>query len=215
MKSKFFLIVAMFFCLMSAAEAQKTYNIWPIKYGRAVPSFTPRLNENHTWYNTTRSRLSLYNRISEEWEDVSTKASYAEMSISNDTSTISFTNTTALPIEDLTAGPMSGFTRVSDSLLRYDGAETAVFRVSYSATIGFAEAANLIRGYVDINGSQATRTAFRQTVTLTTEFQNVGGTALVSLAPGSLIRFMFFPSTHTGTDVLTIPNFNLNFTEVN
>jgi len=26
---------------------------------------------------------------------------------------------------------------------------------------------------------------------------------------------MFFPSTHTGTDILTIPNFNLNIEEVN
>lgn len=212
MKQIFFLI-AFTLCFFTM-EAQKVYQIWPIKYGREDARSTPRVGENHLWFNTNNG-LQAYDREEEAWEDVSTQSSYAEMSISTDTSTISFTNTTALPIEDLTAGPMSGFTRVSDSLLRYDGAETAVFSVNYSAVIGFAEAANLIRGYVDVNGSQATRTAFRQTLTLTTEFETVGGTALVSLAPGALIRFMFFPSTHTGTDVLTIPNFNINFVEVN
>lgn len=211
---KNFLLFAFLLLAFFTAEAQKVYSYWPVKYGREDARSTPRVGENHLWFNTNNG-LQAYNREEEAWEDVSTQAAYAEMSISADTSTISFTNTTAQPIQDLTAGPMLGFTRVSDSLLRYDGAETAVFSVNYSAVIGFAEAANLIRGYVDINGSQATRTAFRQTVTLTTEFENVGGTALVSLSPGALIRFMFFPSTHTGTDVLTIPNFNINFQEVN
>lgn len=210
---KIFLLLAFALAFLTV-EAQKVYQIWPVKYGREDARSTPRVGENHLWFNTNNG-LQAYNREEEAWEDVSTQSAYAEMSISNDTSTISFAATTAAPLEGLTAGPMLGFTRVSDSLLRYDGAESAIFSVNYSATIGFAEAANLIRGYVDVNGSQATRTAFRQTLTLTTEFETVGGTALISLQPGALIRFMFFPSAHTGTDVLTITNFNLNLVEVN
>lgn len=214
MKKILFLIA--FSLSFLSVEAQKVDALHPVKYSKKDPVVAPKSWEGHLWFNTTTSHLFKYNRTEKNWEDEDQwlGLSYGEMSIANDTSTISFTNTTALPIQDLTAGPLKNFTMVSDSVLQYDGARTAVFSVNYSAVISFAEAANLVRGYVEIDGSQNTRTAFRQTMTLTTENETVGGTALVSLAPGALIRFMFFPGTHTGTDVLTIPNFNLNLTEV-
>lgn len=209
------LFLAFFAFAFFTAEAQSPLRWGMIPYGKVVPTSNPKVADSQMWYNTANSTMYHYNRITARWEPMASKASYGEMSIANDTSTISFAATTAAPIQDLTAGPLSGFSMVSDSVLKYDGYETRVFRVSYSATISFAEAANLIRGYVEVNGTQSTRTAFRQTTTLTTENETVGGTALLSLAPGALIRFMFFPSTHTGTDVLTIPNFNLNIEEVN
>jgi len=209
------LFLAFFALAFFTAEAQTIQRWGMIPYSKPAPTGNPKVAESQLQYSTNFSSLYRYNRLTARWEALSSKSAYGEMSISNDTSTISFTNTTALPIQDLTAGPLSGFSMVSDSVLRYDGFESKVFRVSYSATFQFAEAANLIRGYVEVNGTQNARTAFRQTTTLTTENETVGGTALITLAPGALVRFMFFPSTHTGTDILTIPNFNLNIEEVN
>lgn len=197
------------------AEAQKIDTRVLVPQSKRAPITAPKIADPQVWFNTTTGDLYTYRRSTAEWRTVANTPSYAEMSISNDTSTISFAATTAAPIQDLTVGPISGFTMVSDSVLQYDGDVAAVFRVNYSATILFAEAANLIRGYVEVNGTQDTRTAFRQTTTLTTENETVGGTALITLNPGALVRFMFFPSTHTGTDVLTIPNFNLNLVQVN
>ena len=213
MKKAFFLI---FFALsFFTLEAQKVYRTFETKYGKGDPVFSPRENENHQWFNTTNSKFSLYNRTEAAWEHVSTKADYAEMSISNDTSTISFAATTPAVLQDLTAGPISGFTMISDSLLRYDGLETAVFSVSYSSSISFAEAAGLINMYVEVNGTENKRTHVRQSTTLTTEKESISNSALISLSPGALVRVMVVPATHTGTDIFTAFEFNLNLREVN
>lgn len=212
---KKYLILIGFALSFFTAEAQKVYSIWPIKYGRQDPTFSPRVGENHTWFNTNGG-LKVFNRAEAAWEDVSTQASYAEISISNDTSTISFAATTAAPLQDLTAGPLRGFSIVSDSVLKYNGAETAVFSINYSASISFAEASNIISGWVEVNGTTQLRSRFRQTITtLTAEREMVSGTCLVTLPPGALIRFMMVPSAHTGTDVLTVYEFNLNIRKLN
>lgn len=213
MKKIFFLIAFAF--AFFTVEAQKVDTRVLIPQSKRVPTTDPKLWESHLWMNTTTSDLSKFNRSTQEWEVVQTTPTYGEMSISNDTSTISFAATTAAPIEDLTVGLASGFSMVSDSVLRYDGEEAKVFRISYSGSILFAEAANIIRGYVEVNGTEQTRTKFRQTMTLTTENETIAGSALVTLNPGARIRFMFQPSTHTGTDILTIYQFNLNVVQVN
>lgn len=211
---KIFALLAFLVCF--ATTYSQTAARWGmVPYGKPVPYSNPKLAESQLWYSTNESNLYGYNRLTARWEAYAQKSSYGEMSISNDTSTISFAATTAAPIQDLTAGPLSGFSMVSDSVLRYDGYEARTFSINYSATILFAEAANIITGYVEVNGSQSTRTKFRQTQTLVTENETVGGTALVTLQPGALIRFMFQPSAHTGTDILTIYQFNLNVVEVN
>jgi len=209
------LFLAVFAFAFFTAQAQTPLRWGMVPYGKVTPNSNPKLVESQLWYSTNTSSLYNYNRLTAQWEAFANKSAYGEMSISNDTSTISFTNTTALPIQDLTVGPISGFSMVSDSVLRYDGYEARTFSVNYSATIMFAEAANIITGYVEVSGTANQRTKFRQTQTLTTENETVGGTALITLQPGALIRFMFAPSTHTGTDVLTIYQFNLNLVEVN
>lgn len=209
------LFLAVFALSFFTTTAQTALRWGMVPYGKVTPYSNPKVAESQLWYSTNESSLYNYNRLTARWEAFANKSSYGEMSISNDTSTISFTNTTALPIQDLTAGPLSGFSMVSDSVLRYDGYEARTFSVNYSATIQFAEAANIIIGYVEVNGTANQRTKFRQTQTLTTENETVGGTALITLQPGALIRFMFAPSAHTGTDILTIFQFNLNLVEVN
>lgn len=213
MKKIFFLtiLIASFF----TANAQKVDRWGQVPYSGRVPTSSPKFSEAQIWLNTTTSDLYTYKRSTGEWNALARKSSYAEMSISNDTSTISFAATTAAPIQDLTVGPISGFTMISDSLLRYDGTEAAVFQVSFEASILFAEAANIIRGYVEVNGTEQTRARFRQTMTLVTENETVAGSALITLNPGALVRFMFAPSAHTGTDILSIYQFNLNLVQVN
>lgn len=197
------------------ATAQKVDTRTTIPNSKRIPTTAPKLWESHLWFNTATSDLYKYDRSTKVWGVMQMTPAHAEMSISNDTSTISFAATTPAPIQDLTSGPISGFTMISDSLLRFDGLEAKTFQVSYSGSILFAEAANIIRGYVEVNGSASTRTQFRQTQTLTTENETVGGTALITLNPGALVRFMFVPSAHTGTDILTIYQFNLNLVQVN
>jgi len=208
------------FCLsFIAAEAQKVEYWGMVPYSKRAPTSTPRATDAQVWFNITTGDLYAYDRTATAWEIVQTQndhtAKYAEMSISNDTTTISFAATTAAPVEDLTSGPISGFTLVSDSLLVYNGTTAATFQVGYSSTISFAEAANIISGWVEVDGTTKYTTRFRQTITtLTAERENVAGSALLTLQPGDLIRFMMVPSSHTGTDVLTIYEFNLNLTEI-
>ena len=70
-------------------------------------------------------------------------------------------------------------------------------------------------GYIQINSSPVLRSRFRQTVTtVTAERVNAAGSCLVTLNPGDVLKFMF-KSAHTGTDVLTVYEFNLNAEQVN
>ena len=213
---KILFLVAFAFAFAFVADAQKVDTRVLLPQSSRTPTARPKLSESHLWFNTTNSDLYKYDRTTLLWSTVQTTPTYGEMSISNDTSTISFAATTPAPIEDLTIGQASGFTMVSDSVLKYNGTEAKVFRINYSACLSFAEAANIINGYIEVNGTANERTRFRQTITtLTAEREMVSGCALVSLNPGALIRFMFVPSTHTGTDVLTIYQFNLNAVQVN
>lgn len=211
---KILFLLAFTFAFLNA-EAQRVDRWGSIPYSSRVPTAAPKITEAQVWFDTDNGNMYTYRRSTADWQTVAHKATYAEMSISNDTSTISFAATTAAPIQDLTVGPISGFTMISDSLLRYDGEVAATFQVGFEASILFAEAANIIRGYVEVNGTEQTRARFRQTMTLTTENETVAGSALITLNPGALVRFMFVPSTHTGTDVLTIYQFNLNLVEIN
>ena len=218
MKKLLFLTAFFFAFLFSDATAQRVDYLHPVKYSKRDPVNAPKAWEGHVWYNTLTGVIWKYDRVGANWENESDwqrTPYYGEMSISNDTSTISFSNTTPAPIQDLTVGPANGFEIVSDSVLEYTGLVDGVFQINYTACISFAEAANIITGYVEVNGSQLPRRAFRQTITtLTTERETVNGTALVSLEPGDLIRFMFAHGSHTGTDVLTIYQFNLNLAEL-
>lgn len=71
-------------------------------------------------------------------------------------------------------------------------------------------------GYIKVGTSIVYPSRFRQTITtLTTERNNVSGTALITLNPGDVLKVVFAPGTHTGTDVLTVYECNLNLVQVN
>lgn len=43
----------------------------------------------------------------------------------------------------------------------------------------------------------------------------MSGTALITLNPGDVLKVVFAPGTHTGTDVLTVYECNLNLVQAN
>lgn len=212
---KILLLLALVISVASGLSAQKINRWMAPAYSNRVPTSAPSLTESHLWFNYTNSTLYGYNRTNAEWTAFSQKAAYGEMSISNDTSTLSFTNTTPAAIGGLTAGPLSDFTLTTDSTLRYDGAVRGTFQVIYSASISFAEA-GVMTGYIKAGTTILYRTRFRQSITTaTTERNYVGGTALVELYPGDVLKVVFAPGTHTGTDALTVYECNLGVVQVN
>lgn len=205
----FSLLVLMAFSM----NAQRVYYKHAVDYLKEAPTDIPSSKTNQLKHYA--NDLYTYDAVEGTYRKFAKAPWYAEMSISNDTSTVTFAGTTATVLQDLTAGPIAGFTLVSDSLLRYDGNATGVFRVSYSASLSFTEAANIINGYVQVNGVEATRSRFRQTVTTAnTERINIAGSFITSLAPDALLRFMLVPSTHTGSDDILVYQFNLNIVQI-
>lgn len=204
------------FAIIFQASAQKVYWKIPVDYLKQEPTHTttiPGAKDSKLKYYS--NDLYIYDNSDLVYRKMAKAPYYAEMSISNDTSTVTFAGTTATVLQDLTAGPVSGFTMVSDSLLRYDGNTSGTFRVEYSASLSFTEAANIINGYVHVNGVEVPRSKFRQTVTTAnTERINVAGSFITTLAPDALVRFMLVPSTHTGSDDILVYQFNLNIVQL-
>lgn len=211
---KILLFLAFALSFMATIDAQKISRQLPVSYSTRVPANVPRVTDSHLWFNTNTSDLYGFDRATSEWAVVSKKAAYGEMSISNDTATLSFTASNAMALDELTTGLMSDFTFTTDSTMTYGGAAAGTFRLEYSASFSFAEAA-VMTGYLQIGSTPVLRSRFRQTVTTTSaERLNVAGSCIVTLTPGDVIKFMF-KSTHTGTDVLTVYEFNLNAEQIN
>ena len=204
-----------FFLFFSfSLSAQKIDRWGPIPYSKQAPTKTPKVTDSQVWFNNTTSTFSIYDRTNAEWDDLQTVGiAYGEMSISNDTTTLSFAATTALPVEELTVGLIDGFTMLLDSALRWDGA-TAKFLLHYHATVSFAEAANILNAYPVIGTTPVYRARSRQTATLVADRVNLSGSSLITLTQGQTVRLMFVPSTHTGTDALTIYECGLSLTQL-
>lgn len=219
MKKIFFILL--FAACFAGLQAQKVDRWLTVPYSRSAPASTnkPATSEPQIWYNTTASMLYRYNRTTKTWDSYTTTTdatkAYAEMSMSSDTCGLSFAATTALPVERVTAGLLSGFTMLSDSALRFDGAVAGVFRVSYSTTFSFGEAANIFNFYIIKNTTAQPRTEFKVTVATATAGRYTGaGGGLITLDPGDTVRLMAVPSAHTGTDLAVIRAANVNLVQV-
>jgi len=209
-----FLAFALSF-LINDATAQVVNRTLPTSYSTRVPTNTPSLTQSHLWFHTGASTLYGYDRATSEWAPYSKQAAYGEISISSDTATLSFTGTTPAAIDELTTGLLRDFSFTNDSTLTYDGAAAGVFHISYSTSFSFAEA-GIMNGYIKVGSTAVTRSKFRQSVTTaTSERVNAAGSCIVNLSPGDIIRFVFAPSSHTGTDVLTVYEMNLNARQIN
>lgn len=211
------LFTLMLLTLALSMSAQRVKFKFPVDYLRQEPSASltiPRSTEPQLKFFS--NNLYTYNTVELAYQRFAKVPAYAEMSISNDTSTVTWASgTAATVIQDLTVGPIRGFTMISDSLLRFDGNATGVFRVSYSLSMSFTEAANIINGFIQVNGSEVTRSRFRQTVTTAnTERINVAGSFIVSIPADGLVRIMVQPGTHTGSDDLLVYQCNINLVQL-
>lgn len=195
-------------------QAQKINFLHPVPHRSALPNNAPTFAKPHLEVNQLTGTVSVYSRNDREWSTLQkTGADYGEMYIA-DTCAMSFAATTALPIERLTAGTLSGFTMVSDSVLRYDGTEAKVFQALFNGSISFSEANNILSGYFIIGTTAQTKSRFKTTAVTLNARYNVTGSALLTLSPGDTVRFMLVPSTHTGTDVITVRDGNIALVEV-
>lgn len=208
--------IILFFALflVFSLNAQRVNRSEAVDYSTRVPANIPSLVKSQIWFNTTNSTLYGFDRATQEWSEYSKKSAYGEISISNDTSTFSFTASNAAAIDELTTGLVSDFLVTTDSTMTYTGAAAGTFQLNYSTSFSFAEAA-IMTGYIQINATPVLRSRFRQTVTtLTTERLTASGSCIVTLQPGDVLKFMF-KSSHSGTDVLTVYEFNLNAAQIN
>ena len=208
-------LVFIIFCLFAGvATAQKVDFRLPISYSKVNPSLVPSASKSAFWYNTATGVLWRYDKASAAWVDYS-GGSYAEMVIENDTLSISFAGTTADTLEGMTAGSTSGFTLNADGgILTYNGDVVKRFLLTYSTTFTFAENANIVRSYIAQNGSAVLKTRARRTITTAGDNANTSGNCVLTLSPGDTVGLFFVPSTHTGTDALTVYEVSVSLVEI-
>jgi len=201
--------------MVGSVAAQQIKFLQPLPHRTVDATVKPSFAKPHVSVNMETGTLQVYSRNDAAWSDVQTVGSnaYGEMYIA-DTCAMSFAATTALPIERLTGGLLQDFVMVSDSVLKYTGADTKVFRVSYSVSLSFSEANNILSGYVIIGSTAQTKSRFKVTATTINERYVVSGSALISLAQNETVRVMLVPSAHTGTDIITVRDGNINIVEV-
>lgn len=203
----------LFLGILSFVNAQKVDYKQPISYSKVDPTRTPTAFQSHFWYNTTSGVLWRYDKAEVSWAEYNSRA-YAEMGISNDTLSISFAATTPDTLEGMTAGNLSGFTLNSDGdLLTYTGATTKKFLLTYSASFTFAEAVP-VWAYIVKSGSVQYMSRTRVLPATAGNTVNVSGTSIVSLSQGQTIALFFVPTTHSGTDALTVYEANVSLVEI-
>lgn len=211
MKQTLFLLIFCFCALF--ASAQKIDFKQPISYSKVNPSKVPTASQSHFWYNTATGVLWRYDKAETAWVEYQSRA-YAEMGISNDTLSISFAATTPDTLEGMTAGNLSGFTLNSDGdLLTYTGATTKKFLLTYSASFTFAEAVP-VWAYIVKSGTVQYMSRTRVLPATAGNTVNVSGTSIVSLSQGQTIALFFVPTTHSGTDALTVYEANVSLVEI-
>lgn len=202
------------FCLFAGVvTAQKVDFRLPISYSKVNPSLVPSASKSAFWYNTVTGILWRYDKASAAWVEYNSRA-YAEMGISNDTLSISFAGTTADTLEGLTSGSLSGFTHNSEGgVLTYTGLSSKKFLLTYSASFTFAEAVP-VWAYIVQSGTSKLLSRTRALPATAGNTVNVSGNTILTLTTGQTVSLFFVPTTHTGTDALTVYEANVTLTEI-
>lgn len=211
MKQTLFLLLFAFASLF--ADAQVVNYRLPISYSRVNPTLIPTASKSVFWYNTATGILWHYDRTAAAWVEYQSRA-YAEMGISNDTLSISFAGTTADTLEGFTSGSLSGFTHNSEGgVLTYSGPHTKKFLLTYSASFTFAEAVP-VWAYIVQSGTSKLLSRTRALPATAGNTVNVSGNTIVTLTTGQTIALFFVPTTHSGTDALTVYEANVTLVEI-
>ena len=211
MKQALFLLIFCFCALF--ATAQKITSKQPTSYSKVNPANVPTASQPNFWYNTATGVLWRYDKAEAAWVEYQSRA-YAEMGISNDTLSISFSGTTADTLEGLTSGSLSGFTHNTEGgVLTYTGANTKKFLATYSASFTFAEAVP-VWAYLQQSGSAKLLSRTRALPATAGNTVNVSGQTILTLTTGQTVSLFFVPTTHSGTDALTVYEANVTLVEI-
>lgn len=213
MKQAIFLFLFAFSAVF--VQAQKVDFRLPITYSKQNPAQVPTASKSVFWYNTATRVLWHYDRTPgiTAWVEYNSRA-YAEMGISNDTLSISFAATTADTLEGLTSGSLSGFTHNSEGgVLTYTGVHTKTFLVNYSASFTFAEAVP-VWAYIQVSGTAKLLSRTRALPATAGNTVNVSGQTIVTLTTGQTVALFFVPTSHSGTDALTVYEANVSLIEI-
>lgn len=200
------------FCTLFVTAQKVNYRI-PISYSKVDPTNVPTAVQSAFWYNTVSGVLWKYDKTETAWTEYNSRL-YAEMGISNDTLSISFAGTTADTLEGFTSGSLSGFTHNSEGgVLTYTGLHTKKFLLTYSASFTFAEAVP-VWAYIVQSGTSKLLSRTRALPATAGNTVNVSGQTILTLTTGQTVALFFVPTTHTGTDVLTVYEGNVTLTEI-
>lgn len=211
MKNLIFFFAFSFFAV--AVNAQKIDFKQPINYSKVNPAKVPTAAQPAFWYNTATGVLWNYDKTAAAWVEYLSR-SYGEMGISNDTLSISFTDTTPDTLEGFTSGSLSGFTHNSEGgILTYTGARTKTFLATYSASFTFAEAVP-VWAYLVQSGTNKLLSRTRALPATAGNTVSVSGQTIVTLATGQTLALFFAPTTHSGTDALTVFEANVTLVEI-
>lgn len=213
MKYILILTCCLFLAASAKLSAQRVDYVYGVAYSTQDPSAFPRTNRPwQVWKNTATGVLWNFDRTQGKWIP-DNLVYYGEMGIEADTLTNAYAAAAEDTIRGFTAGLLSGFALDGDFALRYTGTTPNTFLLTYSTTVTFAEAATLTM-YVKQNTSIVYKSRQRQIVATAGNNVNVSGNCLLTLSPGDRIALFLFPTSHSGSDDLTVYEANIALTQV-
>lgn len=211
MKKLLFLLAIL--CTVQSVQAQKIDYLRPVAYSKQNPSAAPTSTKpSQLWLNTETGTLWVWDKAERDWAHVANDY-YGEMGISNDTIPLSFAATTADTLEELTAGFLHGFALDGDFALRYTGTKPGKFLLNYSTSFTFAEA-GVMFAFVKQNTSIVYRGRSRSLVATAGNIVTSSGNCILTLEPGDRVILFFQPSSHSGSDNLTVYECNVSLTQL-
>lgn len=208
------ILILLFVGFFSAfLNAQKIDYIRGTAYSTSNPTARPtNARPYQLWKNTATGILWVWDNANSVWSRQNPEY-YGEMGIENDTLTLGFAATTADTLEGVTAGLLNGFALDGDFSIRYTGEKQGRFLLNYSTSFTFAEAGT-ITSYVKQNTTIVYKSKRRQIVATAGNNVTSSGNCLLTLQPGDRILLFFQPTTHTGSDDLTVYECNVSLTQL-
>lgn len=199
--------------LPDRTQAQTISSKQPVAYSTANPSAAPNGSRpQQLWLNTESGILWAWDKSASTWYRQNNDF-YGEMGIDNDTLTLAFAAVTPDTLEGLTAGQLHGFSLGGDHSLIYTGTRQGRFLLKYSVSFTFAEAGTLT-SYVKQNTTVVNRSRRRQIVATAGNVVTVSGECILTLSTNDKVSLWFFPTTHTGSDDLTVYECGVTLTQL-
>ena len=215
MKRIIFILALIFAALVvpDLAKAQTVSKTVGTAYSTQNPSAPPNNSRpQQLWFNTETSILWAWDKSASTWYRQNNDY-YGEMGITDDTLTLSFAAVTPDTLEGLTAGQLHGFSLGGDHSLIYTGTRQGRFMLNYSVSFTFAEAGTLT-SYVKQNTTVVNRSRRRQIVATAGNVVTVSGECILTLSTNDKVSLWFFPTTHTGSDDLTVYECGVTLTQL-